>query len=41
VRLAVIRRVRLELNNTKVDPLTRFLVSLMPRYRAPGKVAAD
>lgn len=41
VRLAVIRRVRLELNNKKVDPLTRFLVSLMPRYRAPGKVAAD
>jgi glycine/D-amino acid oxidase-like deaminating enzyme len=41
VRLAVIRRVRLELNNRKVDPVTRFLVSLMPRYRAPGKVAAD
>jgi len=41
VRLAVIRRVRKEIQNKKVDPITRFLVSLMPRYRAPGDVAPD
>jgi glycine/D-amino acid oxidase-like deaminating enzyme len=41
VRLAVIRRVRLEIRNKKVDPITKFLVSLMPRYRGAGKIAPD
>ncbi|MDI2099214.1 NAD(P)/FAD-dependent oxidoreductase [Ruicaihuangia caeni] len=41
VRLAVINRVRREIQNKRVDPITKFLVSLMPRYRAPGEVAPD
>lgn len=41
VRRAVIRRTRREMQNKKVGPITRLLISLMPRYRGPGKTAPD
>lgn len=41
VRLAVIRLVGLQIKNKKVDPITKFLVSLMPRYRGAGEIAPD
>lgn len=36
VRQAVIRRVRREMAGRRVGPLTKALIALMPRYRAPG-----